>query len=191
MRFFTADLHLGHKNILAYCDRPFETVEKMDEALLENINQTVDIGDLLYILGDFCFGEKHAAAYLDKIYCQHVILVMGNHDAHTPSGEATKSLQDDVGFLEVRDLMTVTIETPDANLRAVLCHYPIETWRGKNTGYLHLHGHTHGLVPSEGLFRMDVGVDGTESPEGFRSAGDYKPYSEQDIVTYMTQKGIV
>ena len=34
MVYFTSDLHLGHKNILRLCDRPFASIEEMDEVLM-------------------------------------------------------------------------------------------------------------------------------------------------------------
>ena len=34
MIWFTSDLHLGHRSVLNFCERPFETVEEMNETLI-------------------------------------------------------------------------------------------------------------------------------------------------------------
>jgi calcineurin-like phosphoesterase family protein len=36
--WFTADLHLGHRNIIDYCNRPFRDVEAMNNARLTRGN---------------------------------------------------------------------------------------------------------------------------------------------------------
>lgn len=41
MIFFTADLHLGHENIIKLCQRPFKNIEQMDNALIQNWNAVV------------------------------------------------------------------------------------------------------------------------------------------------------
>src|SRR5580700_7699167 len=100
--WFTADTHFGHGNIIKYCERPFlskeelaevrrdprgklrlseETVARHDTALLDAINSRVAEDDILWILGDFCWGKlDEAKAYRDRIRCRHVHLVWGNHD---------------------------------------------------------------------------------------------------------------
>ena len=39
--YYTADLHLGHANVIRHCDRPFRSVDEMDEALIRNWNSRV------------------------------------------------------------------------------------------------------------------------------------------------------
>ena len=52
MIFFTSDLHLGHENCIRLCNRPFSSIEEMDETLMENWNHKVTGTDTVYILGD-------------------------------------------------------------------------------------------------------------------------------------------
>jgi len=59
--YFTADHHFGHKNIIEYTNRPFSTVGEMDEALITAWNETVDLDDRVYHLGDFTLGAFGSA----------------------------------------------------------------------------------------------------------------------------------
>lgn len=43
--WFTADLHLGHHNIVSYCDRPFESVAAMNRALVDRWTEVVGDDD--------------------------------------------------------------------------------------------------------------------------------------------------
>ena len=53
MIFFTSDTHFNHKAIISYCSRPFESVEEMNDRLIDNWNQVVKPNDTVYHLGDF------------------------------------------------------------------------------------------------------------------------------------------
>lgn len=46
MIWFTSDLHLGHRAVINFQDRPFGTVEEMNEALIKNWNFLVAIENL-------------------------------------------------------------------------------------------------------------------------------------------------
>lgn len=76
---FTADQHFGHKNIIKYCDRPFKSVEEMDEELIRRWNEVVDEGDLVYVLGDLCFKKSHWQKIEPRLNGQ-IVLIRGNHD---------------------------------------------------------------------------------------------------------------
>ena len=60
MIYFTADTHFGHCNVIRFCDRPFASAEKMDEAMIQNWNERVTGNDTAYILGDMFFRSTNA-----------------------------------------------------------------------------------------------------------------------------------
>jgi len=77
----TSDLHLGHKNITKYCNRPFNTLKEMDDKIIDNCNQLVGIDDILINCGDFAFGcLSTILSYRKRINCKNIYLCLGNHD---------------------------------------------------------------------------------------------------------------
>ena len=80
--WFSSDHHFFHNNIIKYCNRPFETVEEMNEALVKNWNSVVGPDDHVYHLGDFCFGnvEKWNWCLEPGRLNGHIHLILGNHD---------------------------------------------------------------------------------------------------------------
>lgn len=48
MLYFTSDDHLNHRAVIPMGGRPFETVEEMNYALIDNINARVHKDDTLY-----------------------------------------------------------------------------------------------------------------------------------------------
>ena len=80
MIYFTSDLHLGHKNIIKLCHRPFASLEEMDETLVSNWNQVVTNGDTVYIVGDLMFRtQNHPSDVLRRLRGKKN-LILGNHD---------------------------------------------------------------------------------------------------------------
>ncbi len=82
--WFTADTHFGHANIIKYCNRPFGSSVEMNETMISNWNKVVQPGDIVYHLGDFCFGRK---GYEFDIYFNRlnglIVFIKGNHDKTT------------------------------------------------------------------------------------------------------------
>jgi calcineurin-like phosphoesterase family protein len=100
--FYTADMHLGHFNIITYCNRPFSTLEQMDDTLIRNWNSRVKDNDVVYHVGDFCFrnspggksGEgtqRKAADYLAQLNGR-IIFIKGNHDRNNSVKTITERL---------------------------------------------------------------------------------------------------
>lgn len=72
--FFIGDTHFNHTKLALI--RGFTTVEEHDEALIDNWNKIVRKNDIIYHLGDVCFGGHEKLARL-KGYKK---LILGNHD---------------------------------------------------------------------------------------------------------------
>jgi calcineurin-like phosphoesterase family protein len=166
--WFTADFHLGHRNIIRYCQRPFQTVAEMDEAILDRLNASAKERDVLYYLGDFCLASgKRAAEYRRRIRCQNIYFVEGNHDAG-----ARKILSE---FRWCKQLAEIQI----GKQAIVLCHYARRVWRHWSRGAWHLYGHSHGkLDPGPASLSMDVGVD----------THDFRPWHFDEIKARMEEK---
>jgi calcineurin-like phosphoesterase family protein len=116
--FFSSDHHFGHRNIIAYCERPFKDVNHMHEAMIERWNELVEPDDVVYHLGDFCMSPPEEWAKFAHRLAGRKILVPGNHDRlrTTTAGEKRAS-----GF-EVLDKNVVVMVD---GLQVWLNHYPL------------------------------------------------------------------
>ena len=142
MRFFTSDLHLGHVNIIAYSQRPWGSVEAMNEGLIERWNETVGPDDEVWVLGDFAMGVRRENVPLVARLNGTKHLLAGNHDycwpgtrdwaLHDPEVESAgrKDWEDwveiylDAGFATVR---TTGVKTDFVGDTLVwLSHFPYE-----------------------------------------------------------------
>lgn len=78
--FFTSDTHFYHGNIIRFCNRPFKSVEMMNETIISNWNNTVGQDDIVFHLGDFCLGgSAEWTKMLDRLNGK-IYLILGNHD---------------------------------------------------------------------------------------------------------------
>lgn len=157
MIFFTADLHLGHANIIRHCNRPFANPDMMDEALIENWNERVHRNDTVYILGDLIFRAScPSEAYLSRLKGRKH-LIIGNHDhswlKRSSSGElipspATEAFESISHFKVISMSVGESGGSGERGGRArgtviTLCHYPMMTWQGAGHGGLMIFGHIH------------------------------------------------
>lgn len=172
MIWFTSDHHFGHKNIIKHCNRPFESVEEMDEAMIAEWNRVVDEGDTVYHLGDFSLSGD--ADQVAEWFCRlngtvHLLAYPWHHDKRWLR-KMTRGLNLP-GFPDAPNLILeppiVVLESPPI----VLCHYPIEEWDRKHHSSWHLHGHSHGKARFVER-RLDVGVD----------CWDFRPVSLEEIL---------
>lgn len=176
--YFTSDTHYMHKNICRgvtnWTDaeditRDFKTLDQMNDRIVNGINATVDQNDILIHLGDWSFGGfEMIEQFRNRINCQNIHLVLGNHDHHIDRDrEGVRSL-----FSSVHQYLELDIKREGSNkmdhssnsidTKFVLMHYPIMSWNRMNDGVIHLHGHVH-LPPHRRIGKgkmMDVGMDG-------------------------------
>jgi calcineurin-like phosphoesterase family protein len=165
--FFTSDLHFDHTNIVRYCSRPFDNVEKMNSTLVENWNRTVDHESTVYVVGDFSLSsdQSRIVYFLSSLHgTKH--LIVGNHDSEESK---TSSL-----WKSVNDLLTINVN----GQLIVLCHYSMRVWNRSHHGSWMLYGHSHGSLVEEDKFSFDVGVD----------VWNYTPVSYEQIVKKMQHK---
>jgi calcineurin-like phosphoesterase family protein len=161
--WFTADTHFGHKNIITLCNRPYDSVEEMDESLITNWNNMVRDGDVIYHLGDFAFGDPWK--YFDRLN-GFIKIIPGSHD---------KVLERDIKSgmgrkITFEKLTEIKVDLKGTQQLIVLCHYAMRSWNKSHYGSWHLYGHHHGNLPPHGL-SFDAGVD----------TNDYYPYSLEDV----------
>lgn len=84
--WFTSDHHFGHKNIISYCDRPFNDIYEMEAVLIDNWNSIVQPSDTVYVVGDFYMGKNLTLNLPDIVSMLHgtKYLIAGNHDLCSP-----------------------------------------------------------------------------------------------------------
>ncbi len=169
MDWITADLHLGHANIIKYCNRPFTSVQEMDGVIISNINKVVMPDDTLRIVGDFSMSSNFDVIlkYRQRINCEDIILIKGNHDYLRDS--------------QYRQIFNQVLEYEELShntTKVVLSHYAMRVWNKSHRGAWHLYGHSHGALPDNGDKSFDVGVD----------CWNYKPLSMKEIEKEMSTR---
>lgn len=125
--FFIADTHFSEENIMKYENRPFASVDDMDEQMIERWNARVCEEDLVYVLGDFGATGREQE-YLSRLRGTKY-LVKGNHDVE--ENEYYRK----AGFKEVYDC-PILLES-----FWILSHEPL--YVNENMPYANLFGHVH------------------------------------------------
>ena len=178
--FFTSDTHFGHSNIIKYCQRPFNSAEHMDEVLISNWNEVVSPKDIVFHLGDFCFGsDKEWIKILQRLNGTKY-LILGNHDLK----KIANSNQIKDYFADINMQMRVVVDKQ----KMLLNHYPFLCFEGGYQNVWQLFGHVHSSKHSTGLDKerlvhlfptqYDVGVDNN----------NYRPVSFSQVSQIITEQ---
>lgn len=170
--FFTSDSHFYHHNIMELCKRPFADVEEMNETLIANWNAVVKRNDIVFHLGDFCFGGtakwKETLGRLNgKIH-----LVPGNHDI--------EYLNQVSQFFESVELQrTIYVD----GRQIILNHYPFMNFSGCKNRVWQAHGHIHTLHDgtSPKLSAQQLSVMYPTQYDVGADHNDYRPISYEEL----------
>jgi len=132
--FLISDTHFGHTNFLKFTDdsgkliRPFDSVDAMDDYMVEKWNSVVRDEDRVYHLGDVAMNRR-CIRTLERLKGRKV-LIRGNHDIF--------KLKDYLPYFE--DIRAYKI-FPKAG---VICsHIPIHPRQFQGRWVLNIHGHLH------------------------------------------------
>lgn len=180
--FFTSDTHFGHASIIGFCKRPYQSVEEMNDKLVEQWNSVVHSGDTVFHLGDFCFGGLPLWEAIRDRLNGDIHLILGNHDLRSVNANSYR-MRKMFESVSMQRLIKVNGQLIYLN------HYPFLCWGGDSRQQVwQLYGHVHSgpLSTSQDLPRLkvcyptqyDVGVDNN----------NYTPVSGTDIINIIKQQ---
>ena len=180
--WFTSDLHFGHKNIIKYCNRPFNDVDEMDLVLINNWNNVVNHDDIIFCLGDFSLTSTNNTINILQKLNGNKVLIRGNHEKSVLSTEKCRSFFNG-GIYDLLEVRVIDEEVVYGFQDLILCHYPMLTWDKSHRGSWQLFGHVHGTLddnPSLSPNQLDVGVD----------SHYFNPISYQTVKELLTIKNL-
>lgn len=181
-----SDPHFEHANIIHMCERPFETVEAMDEALWAGVERAMLECDLLLCLGDWAMKNPLSwAQRASALAPGRLAGVVGNHDVKGANSEqwALAGLRGSMAFSVESALARSWAEAADPELASAvdwselprifnvgLSHWPVPPQIMPGPAWINLHGHVHNR--EDRPLRVNCSVE----------AIGYKPRSVSDMI---------
>lgn len=152
--YLISDTHFNHNKDFVYKARGFNSIEEMNEKIIENWNSIVTDEDTIYVLGDVIMGEDLQAGLriISKLKGQKY-LAYGNHDTEA----RLKAFKANHFFKDIQ--MGYRIKYGKRTY--VLTHYPTVTANGDDTRTINLYGHTHQTTNffEDRPYMYHIGVD--------------------------------
>ena len=185
--WFTSDLHFGHRNVIRFCNRPWEDVKQMGLGLIKNWTDTVGDDDIVFVLGDtFWFNDSRAIKkVLSQLNGKDIYIIPGNHDDF----DAYHRVDDERIHL-CADVVVVWITEKNQPKREIwLSHYPMMTWPHRENGAIQLFGHIHSQPDKTEGVDQDLPLHWNQFDVGCDYWG-YKPVSLEKILQFTTTRCI-
>ena len=199
--YFTSDNHFFHGNILKFCPERYQflsdddleimksgdshairhlkvsenSIERMNNAMIERWNSVVPKDGIVFFLGDFALRcnsrevNNIRSALNGKIY-----FIEGNHD------EVAGQIKDSFEWLGSYQEIKIEDKDTERGIQDItLCHYAMKVWNHSHHGAIMLYGHSHRSLPDDpNLLSIDVGVD----------CHDFYPISYDQVKEIMKKK---
>ena len=130
--WFISDLHLGHRNVIKFCNRPYSNEKEMGISLIQNWNDVVNENDIVFVLGDtFWFNDSHSIKrVLSQLKGKDIYILPGNHDDFDHYYRV-----DDPRIHLCHDIVVVWISEEGKKKKEIwLSHYPMMTWPHRENG---------------------------------------------------------
>lgn len=162
MIYFTSDLHFFHDREFIYLPRGFKSELEMREYYVKMWNDTVTNEDDVYMLGDFCLGQRFEdIKELITSLNGKIHLVIGNHDTDMK----IKLYETLDNLVEIRDVIP---RFKYDKFRFYLSHYPTITSNLESNiseCVINLHGHIHSKVKfyEDRPYMLNISVDAQEN----------------------------
>ena len=160
-KWFIADTHFSHTNIIRYAARPYASVEEMNINLIDNWNRSVAIDDQVFFLGDFGLGDvDHLHSICSQLH-GNKICIRGNHDRNA-------SWMTRVGFNVVLESAFLKIGRHNVEL----IHIPTDP----APAHFQFHGHVHDKRPNKIIQnQLNLCVE----------VWEYKPIAEKTLISLL------
>lgn len=161
--FFASDHHFGHENVIAHCDRPYSSVEEMDEDLIKKWNEKVPKNGLVVHGGDLSMDlskEILYKNYINRLNGRIVFQIIGNHDRKLEKW----FYKNKTHSYPFGDKCLIIVKDKDfeyGRKKIVANHFPELSWYHKENGAWHVFGHVHGDLKHPNKNAVDITVDAT------------------------------
>lgn len=151
--WFVSDTHFGHEKILSFVNfdgdkvRPeFNSVEEMDEVMIERWNEVVRPQDKIYHLGDVgWYSENHLDGILSRLNGKKR-LIIGNHDEFDMSF-----------YMKHFGKIATSKRGLGIDGRIIFSHHPLFLGKDDPRIKLNVHGHIHrGQIDDEKYMNICV-----------------------------------
>jgi calcineurin-like phosphoesterase family protein len=181
-RAWTADMHLGHSNVIEYCGRPFKDCNHMNRWMVDQANMRVTRGNRCVHVGDFCMkGIAKCREWVAQLHGDWTF-IKGNHDKNNGVKPIAKWMIVEIGNYQafVSHVPYFYNDPEDRTVKYQLGPQLMD-WV-ENNCHFNICGHVHekwkirkdGKIPA-----INVGVD----------QWDYRPVFDMELLEYYEKEG--